>query len=146
MVDIAKRLSELDVLLDYMDDNDWLKIPDEVIFYIKNNKDKQYVWKYDESKSFEEQEINEDTFAILTSLIIKYVANEEEKVQIKQLLTENTNDKKQEFNINDMLNHDISTNELEKKYVDKTQSLIKTNEKVSIFAKFVNLLKRIFSK
>ena len=51
MINLKDRLSELDVLLNYIDSEDWVKIPDNIIFYIKENKNKEYDWKYDETRS-----------------------------------------------------------------------------------------------
>ena len=79
MTNIARRLTELDVLLDYIDEEDWLKIPEDIIFYVEKNKSKKYKWEYDESKSFEEQKVHKDTFTMLTYLMVQYVADEDEK-------------------------------------------------------------------
>ena len=90
MNDLKNRLSELDELLKYISPEDWAKIPDDVIFYIKDNKNDDYVWQYDESKSIEEQNVNPDTFFILLYIMCKYVFSDEERKQFEGLIRENT--------------------------------------------------------
>ena len=68
MVKIQDRLYELDILLNYIDTQDWLKIPDEIIFYIKNNKSTTYAWQYNEDIPFEEQK----SFKKFLQFIVRY--------------------------------------------------------------------------
>ena len=51
MIDYNKRLVEVDEILNYLSEEDFLKIPEDVRNTIKENMDKQYVWKYDETKN-----------------------------------------------------------------------------------------------
>ena len=55
MVDYNKRLVEVDEILNYLSNEDLLKIPEDVRQAIKDNKDKEYIWKYDISKELKEQ-------------------------------------------------------------------------------------------
>ena len=117
MIDLKNRLSELDVLLDNIDSNDWLKIPDDILLKIKENKNKDYKWEYDPSLSFEEQEIHKDTLILFLLIIYRYIANDEEKKEIDKLLNENTIQYNEKYNIDNIfktkntVTQDIETSE-----------------------------------
>ena len=85
MVKLCDRLSELDVLLNYIDPEEWVKIPDSVIFYIKENKNNEYVWEYDETKSLEEQDLSKDTFSLLTFIMYKYILKDVPEIPVDQI-------------------------------------------------------------
>ena len=94
MVDYNKRLVEVDEILNYLSEEDLLKIPEEVRNTIKENKDKEYFWKYDETKPLKEQDVSRDTIIILSYLNMEYLLNEEQK-QLMQKIHE-LNEKKLE--------------------------------------------------
>lgn len=79
MKDYSKRLVEVDEVLSYMSKEDLDKIPKDVLSLIKDNKDKKYNWKYDNSKELKDQNLSRDTIAILSYLNMKYLLNEEQK-------------------------------------------------------------------
>jgi len=64
--DYNKRLVEVDEVLNYLSDEDLLKIPEDIRQAIKENKDKEYVWKYDVTKELKDQKLNRDTIIILS--------------------------------------------------------------------------------
>ena len=66
MIDYNKRLVEVDEVLKYLSEEDLAKIPDDIRQLIKENKDKDYVWKYDETKPLKDQNLNRDTIAFLS--------------------------------------------------------------------------------
>lgn len=55
MEEINKRLVEVDYILKKLDNKYINKIPQEVWDYITENKDKNYVFKYDDDKTLAEQ-------------------------------------------------------------------------------------------
>ena len=59
MVDYNKRLVEVDEILNYLSEDDLLKISEDARNTIKENMDKQYVWKYDETKKLKEQNLTD---------------------------------------------------------------------------------------
>ena len=77
MIDYNKRLVEVDEILNYLAQDDLMKIPEKVRNAIKENKDKEYFWKYDESKALKDQEVSRDTIAFLSYLNMEYLLNEE---------------------------------------------------------------------
>ena len=89
-MEYKKCLVELYEILKYLAEEEFEKIPKDIIKAIEKEKDTQYVWKYDESKSLNEQNINRQTIAILSYINMKYLLNEEQKKVMKQLHDFNT--------------------------------------------------------
>lgn len=151
MVKLCDRLSELYVLLNYIEPEDWIKIPDEVIFYIKENKNNEYVWEYDETKELEEQNLSKDTFSLLTFIMYRYIATDEERKEIELLLDENVNSyqssKSQQLanEINEEPNN--NSNITETTEIQKDVNLIKIEEnKENFFNRVIAKIKQIFKK
>ena len=68
MIDYNKRLVEVDEILKYLSNEDLVKIPEDVRQAIKDNKDKEYIWKYDISKELKDQGLCKDTIILLSYL------------------------------------------------------------------------------
>ena len=85
MTNFSKRLVEVDEILKYLSKEDYIKIPQNIIKYIKNNKDNTYIWKYDKSKKLKDQDVCDDTIAILSYLNMEYLLNPDQKAFMKKL-------------------------------------------------------------
>lgn len=115
-----KCLVELDEILKYLDKQELEKIPYDIRKSINEKKDKNYIWKYDESKELKNQNINRKTIAMLSYLNMEYLLNEEEKRLMENLHKFNEekleNIKKQKFKVDNIFenkagNFDKKTNE-----------------------------------
>lgn len=115
MVDYNKRLVEVDEILNYLSEEDLMKIPEDIRLLIKKNKDKEYTWQYDETKSLKDQNVSRDTIAFLSYLNTEYLLNEKQKQYMKQL--HELNEKKIE-------------QEKEKKYKDVLYAFKKSNNMI----------------
>ena len=144
MIDYNKRLVEVDEILNYLPKEDLLKIPKDIRQLIKYNKDKEYVWKYDESKELKNQNLSRDTIAFLSYLNMEYLLNEDQKQLMQQI-------------------HQINEKKLERKKEEQYNShnLFKTKQNIiaeiapipkddlivykkNIFSKILNKLKSFF--
>ena len=85
MIDYNKRLVEVDEILKYLSNEDLVKIPEDVRQAIKDNKDKEYIWKYDISKELKDQGLCKDTIILLSYLNMEYLLNQEQKHFMKEL-------------------------------------------------------------
>ena len=81
----AKCLVELDEILKYLAEDDLKKIPYDIRKTISERKDKQYKWKYDETKDLSQQKINRKTIAMLSYLNMEYLLNEEQKKLMQKI-------------------------------------------------------------
>ena len=84
-MDYEKCLVELDEVLVRLNDEEYEKIPDEIIYGIKLQKDKEYTWVYDDTKPLKEQNLNRKTIAILSYINMEYLLNDEEKEVMKKI-------------------------------------------------------------
>ena len=138
MSNFTKSLVEAEVLLNQLEPKYKNKIPNSFWKYIQENKDKNYQFYIDFSKTLENQNIMSDTVAILTYVNIEYLLNEEQKKFFKQMLIKNEEiaelKKKEKYSI------DIF-NEKQKKL--NTNLPIKISEKWHI--RIINKIKKFFT-
>lgn len=86
MEDLNKRLVEVEYILRKLDDEYIKKIPQEIWDYIEENKDKNYVFNYDDNRTLVEQKLNIDTISILTYINMEYLLGEEQKKEMIEFL------------------------------------------------------------
>lgn len=146
MVDYKKRFVEVDEILDYLGIEDYEKIPQEIIKVIKQNKDEEYNWEYDETRALKDQNVSKDTIALISYLNMEYLLNEKQKEYVQN--QHNINKQKK-------LQKEYSNNE-DKDYrviFDKKNSQFKENKveindlieyKEGFLKKIINKIKSIF--
>ena len=79
----ADVYKEVLVILDKLIEEDYNKIPKEYIEFLTENCNNDYEFNYDTSKTFEEQQLLDDTKYILFGLFEKFGATESQKEKIK---------------------------------------------------------------
>ena len=147
MVDYNKRLVEVDEILNYLSEEDLLKIPEEVRNTIKENKDKEYFWQYDETKPLKDQEVSRDTIAFLSYLNMEYLLNEKQKEYMQQL--HELNEKKLEeakaekYGVEDLFKRNKLQQE-EPKEIEQEQELSLVEYKENFFTKMISKIKKFF--
>ncbi len=85
MINNGKRLKELYVILLYLSEEDFNKIPNELINSIIQNMDKSYEFDLDMSKPLDKQGIPEETLALLAYINTEYLLNKEQKELMKKI-------------------------------------------------------------
>ena len=85
MKEFKKRLTEVDEILNHLDIDEYNKIPKEYIDIIKENKDNNYIWKYDETKKLKDQNVSDDTIAILSYINMEFLLNDKQKEFVNKL-------------------------------------------------------------
>lgn len=142
MVDYNKRLVEVDEVLNHLSKENLDKIPKEIKTLIKENKDKDYVWHYDEDKPLKDQNLNKDTIAILSYLNIEYLLNEDQKNLMKQIHKYNEQKKEQEkqekFSKQDIFKR--------KRIIENQENNEVTVFKESFITKIIKKIKKLFKK
>lgn len=149
MVDYNKRLVEVDEILEYLSEEDLLKIPEEVRNVIKENKDEEYFWKYDETKTLEEQKLSRDTIAILAYINMEYLLNDEQKQLMQQIheLNEKKSEKakKEKYDVDNL----FKKNQIQKEEINASEQKQETSlveYKENFITKMINKIKSFFSK
>lgn len=84
-----KVLAEVYEILKHLSSENYNKIPNNVINLIKENKDKNYIWRYDTTKSLAEQNISRDTVTVLSYINMEYLLNDRQREFIENLHKQN---------------------------------------------------------
>lgn len=145
-----QAFTEVYEILSYLDKESYNKIPVNVLSALRENRDKNYDFFIDTSVSFYEQDILEETKAILFNLYRDYLANSDIKKQIlnyqkeEQIVLEKI--KSQNY-LSSNIFYKNQRRECETIPDNKHTSLIKqkSNNK-NIFIKIIEKIKELYNK
>lgn len=139
----AKAYVEVLEIIKYMEPECVNKIPKGLIEFFERQKDKNYEYHFDEEKDFSEQKISEETGGLLAMLALNYIANEENKEKIKEILIKNEEEYQKElrekYNPDNLFKDKQNIEENEPKQL----TII---EKEPWYKKILNKIKSIFVK
>ena len=113
-------------MLNHLSKEELNKIPEDVLKNIKKHKDKEYMWKYDESKRLEEQTFDRNTIAILSYINMEYLLSKEQKDLMEKIHE---------------LNEQNFANEIQEKYDSK--DLFKNKNKTNINVENENAIAKL---
>ena len=158
-MEYSKCLVQVDEILNYLNPEELKKIPENVRKTIKDDKDKNYEWKYDEGKKLEEQNLNRKSIAILSYLNMEYLLNDEQRKLMEQI--HRVNEQKQEeekrkqynpenifenkSNIKEDKTVQVASNESTSKESKESKNLVMT-KKDRWYNKIKLYIKSLFSK
>ena len=142
-----KSLTEVYEVIKRFSEYEYNKIPKETIDVIVKNKDNEYNWKYDDSKSLLEQNLSREAIAILSYINLEYLLSGEKRKLMEEIYKMNERkleQKKSELYKADELfkNRNIVENE-EAQIKEKNVSLIEVKE--NIFTKFIKRIKSLLN-
>ena len=144
--DIKKALVEVDLIIEQVIPKEQtLKIPKKFKDFIKNNKDPNYLFKYNFEKVLEEQVLMNDTKILLGMLYLNYWATDDEKKEINHILDEN------EKKYIEQISEKYSTNNIfkkqEKKYGEEMAEInLPVKHKEGMIKKIIKFIKSIFKR
>lgn len=146
----ADAYKEVLVILDNLIKEDYDKIPKEYIEFLAANCNKDYEFYYDNSKTFEEQELLDDTKYILFGLFEKFGATELQKEKIKAFKNsyyiKKEEEKKEKYNV-DIFQSRNSFKQAHNIEENTNKNVVAlTERKESIIKKIFNKIKRIFNR
>ena len=146
-MEYEKCLVQLDEVLNYLTETDIEKIPNDIREGIKEEKDKEYVWKYDMNKKLNEQDLDRKTIAMLSYLNMEYLLNEEQKELMNKVHNLNEQhaeeEKAKKYNVNVF---ERNTNNITKKVeIDKDKALIEYKEE-KWYKRVFKFLRNFFNK
>ena len=140
----AMAYKEVITILSYVPKSDIDKIPPEKIKFYKSNMDKNYEYKIDETKQFEEQEMSDITKAVLANIFKDYWATPYQKERIiakeKYDLQKIEEEKSKKYNPNN-----IFKDKQADKIITSTNLPVEF-KKENFFKKLVNFIKNIIYK
>jgi len=140
----AMAYAEVIEILKHVSYEDVNKIPKEKLDFYKSNMDKEYNYKLDMTKEFEEQQMSDITKAVLANIYRDYWATSEEKERIRakekyewQKLEE---EKREKYNPDN-----IFKNKQEETDVENTNLPVEI-KKETFFKKLISFIKGLFNK
>lgn len=137
--------SEIDEFLSLLKDEEINKVPKKIRDLFKEEKDKNYKKIIDPNKPIKEQNLKEETLALIALLNLQYwCEDEQEKERLKEIYVKNEKLYEEAFQIE--FNSDkIFKNGIEEANKDiEEQQVIPYKE--SILKKMLNRLKKLFGK
>lgn len=145
----ANAYKEVLVILDNLIKEDYDKIPKEYIEFLKSNCNNEYEFYYDTSKTFEEQELLDDTKYILFGLFEKFAATELQKEKIKAFKNNHyrkiEEEKRKIYNPDNIFNNGKNNIDITMSEQPIEKALIE-NKKLRWYQKLFSKILRIFRK
>ncbi len=142
MIDVDKRLVEVETILEKLETTYKNKIPKEIWEYIKQNKDSDYTFSYNDEEHLMNQSLNIDTVAILTYINMEYLLDKKQKQETTELLKKDEifleKKKREKYNPGDLFKNKNSKVEKAK----ETVAMVAYKE--SIFTRIKNWFKWTF--
>jgi len=139
--------SEVNEFLSLLSENLRNEIPKKLREFFKEEKDDNYVKNIDKNIPIKEQNLKEETLAIIAMLNLQYwCKDEEEKERLQRIYNEN--EKKYQEQIREQYNPDNLFNNKKPAVIQETETI---NENVamveykeSVFKRFWNKIKKVF--
>lgn len=142
----ARAYTEVLEILNFLPNEEYEKIPKEKIDFYERNKDNNYVYTFDASKSLDTQNISREANAIIVSLFRDFYATEMQKQKLNNILVNNENkyqkQLREQYNPDDIFKKSDKEPEIEQEISQDNVSMIEYKE--SIFRKIVNKIKCFF--
>ena len=137
--------AEVYTILQELNEEEYNKIPPEVIETIEANRNEEYEYELDNELELKDEPMLPETKAILFNLFRDYLATPEQKAKIIRM--QNEARQKNELKKQQMYNTDVFANRQKEDTVqtksEKTQ-IVKYKE--NIFKRILNKIKRFFSR
>lgn len=149
-INYANAYKEVLVIIKNLIKEDYDKIPKEYIEFLTENCNNDHEFYYDNTKTFEEQEILEDTKYILFGLFEKFGATEEQKEKIKKYKNNYykkiEEEKRKLYDTENIFKKDTSIKSEEQFITNEIDNKLMVIPKENIFQKIINKIKSLFKK
>ena len=137
--------AEVYTILQELNEEEYNKIPPEVIKTIEANRNEEYEYELDDELELKDQPMLSETKAILFNLFRDYLATPEQKAKIIRM--QNEARQKNELKKQQMYNIDVFANrQKEDKVQTKSEKTQIVKYKENIFKRILNKIKRFFSR
>ena len=135
------------MVLNHLSKEDLKKIPEDILKGIRKKKDRDYIWKYDETKQLKEQQLNRRTIAMLSYLNMEYLLNDEQKKFMKKIHDLNEQkierDKKEKYNIDNLFDNSKYNTKINSFQTSSNNAIILVKEK-TWYSKLFKFIKNFF--
>lgn len=132
-------------ILQELNEEEYNKIPPEVIETIEVNKNEDYEYELDDELELKKQPMLPETKAILFNLFRDYLATPEQKAKIIRM--QNEARQKNELKKQKIYNTDVFANKSKESLTENSNETMQVVEyKESIIKKIISIIKNIFTK
>ena len=140
----ANAYTEVYIILQDLEEEEFYKIPPEIVSAIEQNRNKEYNFELDEDLALKEQELLPQTKAILFNLFRDYLSTPKQREKIIQMQA------KDRERIEEEKQKTYNSSDLFKKKEDIDQSTEQTAlveiPKENFFRKIINKIKNFFNR
>ena len=140
--------TEVYTILQDLNEDEYAKIPPEVIQAIKENRNEEYNYEIDEDIELKYQPMLPETRAILFNLFRDYLATPEQKAKILKMQTEerakNEIRKKQKYSTDNIFKQNTKEN-LTTQSVKETEALVEV-KKENWLKKIIGKIRKVFGR
>ena len=137
--------AEVYTILQELNEEEYNKIPPEVIKTIEANRNEDYVYELDDELELKDQPMLPETKAILFNLFRDYLATPEQKAKIIRM--QNEARQKNELKKQQMYNIDVFANKPKENLTENNNETMQIVEyKENFFKKILNKIKSFFIK
>lgn len=142
---IRQAYSEVDEFLSLLSEHERNKIPENLREIFRQEKDKDYIKGINPSIEIKDQNLLEETLAIIAMLNLNYICeDEEEKARLREVYANN------EKKYQDMFQVDFNADEVfgtkDEYFTQKPEEQIIVPVKENMFQKIINKIKRLYRK
>lgn len=141
----SRSHTELNEVIKKLSKQELEKIPEQVIKNIQETMDKEYIWKYDDTKELEEQNLMVETKALIVEMYERYLCSEDKKEfwsnYDRICLNMIEEKKKEEYNPDNI----FKTKHMIKEEIENTK-LPKEIKKENLFKRLVKKIMSFFIK
>ena len=137
--------AEVYTILQELNEEEYNKIPPEVIKTIEANRNEEYEYELDDELELKDQPMLPETKAILFNLFRDYLATSEQRAKIRRM--QNEAREKNELKKQQMYNSDIFVNKSKENLTENNNETMQIVEyKENIFRRILNKIKSLFMK
>jgi len=143
-----KAYKEIIEILKYVPEESVNKIPKEMRDMFEAKQLKTYTFQIDTEKTFEEQEILEETKAILANIFRDYWATDYQKARIIEKENQDREEwerqKREKYNPKDIFNNIIINQNVQEQLSEEYNKNLPMEVKESFYKKIINFIKSLF--
>lgn len=148
MKDYSNAYAEAYIILSYLDEEEFEKIPKEIIEVIESKRNMEYSYEINEELDLTNQPMLPETKALLFNLFRDYLSTPEQKEKIKRMQQEDRwkaeEKRKQEYGEINIFERKQKVEIDIEEGIEETYPVVINNE--NIFKKIISFIKNIFRK
>ena len=147
MINIAntsRAYSEVYEFINTLGDEYKSKVPKKIYLTIQDNRDKNYIPRYDKNQNVDNNTFSKEAIALISALNLQYWCNDiREKERLKKVYLRNTKIEEEKYSYDNL----FKSNKIEEKVLETQENVnIIEYKSENIFQKLFNKIKKLVSK